>query len=66
MNARTLSAAAYLAEIDELHAARERALRAGDGTTAVLIGFALRSLMNRRRSAQIAKRRIAPRKRLGL
>jgi hypothetical protein len=46
------------AEIVALYAARERALRAGDATTALALGCMLRSEMERRRSASAASLRL--------
>jgi hypothetical protein len=44
------------AELVVLYAARERALRAGDATTALALSFTLRSKMERRRLAATAPR----------
>lgn len=45
-------------EIAALYAARERALRAGDVTTALALGSIVRSQMERRRSASAASLRL--------
>ncbi|GAC1554122.1 MAG: hypothetical protein NVS3B16_27390 [Vulcanimicrobiaceae bacterium] len=50
-----------LAEIAELQVARTRAVSAGDVDTAIAIGNAFRRALDRRRTEQVAKRRLVRR-----
>lgn len=61
MMARPLVARSALAEIAELQGARARAARAGDVVTAIALGGALRRVLDRCRTEQVAKRRLARR-----
>lgn len=47
-----------LLELAELQAARDRAMRSGDVVTALALGGALRRALARRRTGQVAKRRL--------
>ncbi|GAC1304458.1 MAG: hypothetical protein NVSMB19_15310 [Vulcanimicrobiaceae bacterium] len=64
MSARPLLARPLAAAFVDLRMAQERALRAGDATTALTLGLALRSALDRRRTEQVAKRRLARRPKL--
>ena len=61
MMARTLIARPILTAMAELQIARDRALRAGDPITALALSNALRQTLERRRTEQVAKRRLSRR-----
>lgn len=61
MKARRVVARPILTALAELQLALDRALRAGDPVTALALGHTLRQTLGRRRTEQVAKRRLSRR-----